>query len=260
MSRALSRLVIISATGILVPRLDAPLALAARHPFQSHRLSSDSATVSTTRESFPVAELTNFWNAVHESGVSVAVANRTSDKLLGVRDGVRRYFHDGPLSQDIDVAVRCESDEDLDYALPLSDAATASLALERARLLCAQVGSRYNFSVCCEGGLHTVEVRSGEETEIRSFTQIWTAVCGLGREALGASSCLELPPELIDGHTTTPRRLRARQTPGTRRGGGVAGSLTGGLETQRSGVAAATTNALASLMYGLVDSRSIQDR
>ena len=205
-----------------------------------------------TRKRITDERLSRFWSQLPGSGVSVVVANRASDKLLGVREGFRRYFHEGPLRQPIDVRVRSDSDTK-DLPLPLSEQATANLALERARDLERRLGHEQTFAVCSEGGLHTVEVAG----EIRCFAQTWVAICALGREALGVSSSLQLPPALVDGPVDEVVSLGV---PGTRRGGGIAGSLTGGLETRRSGVVAATTNALATLLYGLVDTRSPQRR
>ena len=39
-------------------------------------------------------DLKNFWQRL-QTGVEVAVAGHAPDKLLGVRDGFLRFFHDG---------------------------------------------------------------------------------------------------------------------------------------------------------------------
>ena len=51
-----------------------------------------------------IRDLKNFWQRL-QTGVEVAVAAGASpDKLLGVRDGFLRYFHDG-LDRPVSVAV-----------------------------------------------------------------------------------------------------------------------------------------------------------
>jgi hypothetical protein len=48
-------------------------------------------------------DLKDFWQRL-QSGVEVAVAGHSSDRLLGIRDGFLRYFHDG-LDRTVSVAV-----------------------------------------------------------------------------------------------------------------------------------------------------------
>ena len=194
-------------------------------------------------------KLTAFLSTVDESlprELRVAVDHRAIDKLQGVRDGFIRYFLEGPPQRPVEVLVESSSEADDPHRLPLSSSATASLALERARALSERLADGYQFFVVCEGGLESVEVLG----DIRCFTQTWTAICAGGREALGASSVIEVPTDLMHDQPPTRGGRSLGPLPGTRRGGGMASALTGGLENQRHAVAKATTNALATLLYG----------
>jgi len=63
---------------------------------------------------------------------------------------------------------------------------------------------------------------------------------------------VELPPRLVSGLTEEHVPFAV---PGTRRGGGMMASITGGVETRRRAIALATTNALATLFYGMLEGR-----
>ena len=182
----------------------------------------------------------------------MAVAAGTPEKLLGVRDGFLRYFHDG---LERPVAVRVTPQEispGADLAdLPLSDEETIVSARSRAEALQEAFGPAYPFYVGCEGGLHSMEV----DGAVRHFVRAWTVILGVAGEACGASGSLQIPPRLIDG---LDRGEISLAVPGTRRAGGMIGSLTGRLETQRTAMASATFHALSTLFYGILESRPIR--
>lgn len=133
--------------------------------------------------------------------------------------------------------------------LPLRDEDTVDLARSRAQALAEELGETYHFYVSSEGGLDGVE--AGDK--VFYFVRNWTAIVGPGGQALGASGAVQLPERLIDGLENEDLPLAV---PGTRRSGGMMSSLTGGVETRRRAVAAATFNALSSLFYGQLGQRS----
>lgn len=193
------------------------------------------------------SDLRDFWHRL-QTGVSVAVAAPTPEKLLGVRDGVLRYFREH-LGRPISAAVVPQPDAD-DHAagLPLSDEEAFELASRRAGALAERLGDAYHFYVASEGTLDPVEV----DGEARWFVRNWTLVRSPVGDAWGGSGAVELPPRLVSG-------LGGEQVPfsipGTRRGGGMMSSITGGVETRRQATALATTNALATLFYGMLEGR-----
>lgn len=182
----------------------------------------------------------------------MAVASQLPDKLLGVREGFRRYFHDG-LERPLPVAVTPHPVDEDGAPLPLSDDAILEMARDRARSLAAEVGDRFHFTVGSEAGLLGFEA-AGER---RSFVRCWTVIVGLDGETWGSSGSVQLPPRLVDGvgDEELPYAI-----PGTRRSGGMAASLTGGLEDRRSTTALATLNALSTLLYGVLQSRPVRRR
>lgn len=188
----------------------------------------------------------DFWRR-YQTGIDVAVASgpRLPDKLLGVRDGFVRYFHDG-LSRPVPVAVASKLEDDV-APLPLDDDETLHLARRRVLTLEEQVGEEGGFLVGTESGLavqSTADVR-------RVFVRTWTVVRVAGREAWGSSGALQIPSDLIEGLEQTDIQFAI---PGTRRGGGMVASLTGGVETRRKATALATFHALSSLLYGFLES------
>ena len=64
-------------------------------------------------------DLKNFWQRL-QTGVEVAVAGHTADKLLGVRDAFLRFFHNG-LDRTVSVAVVPQPVDDDPVGLPVSD-------------------------------------------------------------------------------------------------------------------------------------------
>ena len=194
-------------------------------------------------------DLRAFWRRF-QGGIEVAVASSAADKLLGVRDGFVRYFHEG-LGRSIPVAVVPQVTGEDPLGLPLSDEATIKVAREKASQLRETFGSAYHFYVGSEGGLHSLEI----ENQAHYFVRAWTVVIGLAGEAWGGSGSVEIPQRLIEG-------LDDQQIPfaipGTRRKGGMTSSLTGGLETRRVAVATATLHALASVLYGIIESHPLR--
>ena len=116
------------------------------------------------------------------------------DKLLGVREGFRRYFHEG-VEQPVPVFVQPKPMDEGASPLPLRDEEILDLARGRAHSLAEVWGERYGFYVGTETGLSTV--RSGDK--IRHFVRSWTVVLGLEDESWGSSGAVQLPERLIQG-------------------------------------------------------------
>lgn len=192
-------------------------------------------------------DLRDFWQEL-QTGLAVAVDRATPEKLLGVRDGIRRFFLER-LGRDLPVAVvPCEGDAD-PSGLSLTDEEVVGRARARARTIARELGNEYHLYAVSEGGLHSVETQG----ETLWFIRNWTVLRGPVGEAVGASGSVQLPPRLVEG-------LRDEQIPfalpGTRRRGGMISSLTGGLENRRRATAAATVHALSTLFYGSLEGRS----
>jgi non-canonical (house-cleaning) NTP pyrophosphatase len=196
-------------------------------------------------------DLRAFWRRF-QSGIEVAVASAAPDKLLGIRDGFIRYFHDG-LGRPIPVAVVPHQSGDEPMGLPLSDEETIELARGKAAALRTSLGQAYHFYAAAEGGLHSMEI----DGHVHYFVRAWTVIIGLTGEAWGASGSVEIPSRLIEG-------LEDQQIPfaipGTRRKGGMTSSLTGGLETRRNAVSVATFHAVSSVLYGVIESHPLRRR
>jgi non-canonical (house-cleaning) NTP pyrophosphatase len=190
--------------------------------------------------------LRDFWRRL-QTGVEVAVASATPERLLGVRDAFVRYFHEG-LHRPISVAVVPQAGEDPLHGLPPTDEETIALARGEASALRARLGDTYHFYVATEGGLKLIEV----EGRPIYLVQNWSVVLGSLGEALGGSGAVQLPGRFVPGAEDGPWPV---SVPGTRRQGGIISSLTAGLETRRRAVALSTFNALATLFYGVLQSR-----
>jgi non-canonical (house-cleaning) NTP pyrophosphatase len=197
------------------------------------------------------ADLRDFWRRL-QTGVAVAVATSTPEKLLGVRDGFLRYFREG-LDRSASVAVVAQEDPEPPRGLPVSDEEAMALARRRVRRMSERLGEAYHFYVASEGGLHGIEV----EGTLYYFVRAWTVVRAPMGEAWGGSGSVQLPVRLVAG-------LDGAQVPfavpGTRRAGGMISSLTGGLENRRRATALSTVNALSSLFYGILESRGGRPR
>lgn len=191
-------------------------------------------------------DLRDFWHRL-QTGVSVAVAGPSPEKLLGIRDGVLRYFRDH-LGREVSVAVVPQPREDEAAGLPVSDEQAFELAHRRALEVEERVGDQYHFCVASEGTLHPVEA----DGAMHWFVRNWTVVRSPVGEAWGGSGSVELPPRLVAGLAGEQVHFAV---PGTRRGGGMMASITGGVEDRRRATALATTNALATLFYGMLEGR-----
>ena len=201
-----------------------------------------------------VTDLRDFWQGF-QSGVEVAVHGAEADRLLGVRDGFLRFFHDG-LDRPVPVAVvpqPAPAGEEPHDGLAMSDEEAIERARCRAHKLLDRLRGHYHFYVCSEGGLHTVDLAGAP----RYFVRTWTAVVGGAGEAFGGSGSVELPQRLVAGLSGEQLSMAI---PGTRRSGGMISSLTGGLETRRSATGVATLHALSTLFYGVLESRPIRRR
>ncbi len=173
------------------------------------------------------------------------MASSHADKLLGVRDGFLRFF-EHRLGRPTSVVVVPQSPEADPSGLPLTEEETLALASGRARALEEQLRSHYHFFVATEGGLQSVEV----DGQPRYFIRNWSFIIGPYGDACGGSGSVQLPTRLIEG--LGDQEIPAA-VPATRRGGGMLRTLTGGLESRRSTVAASTMNALSTLFYGILE-------
>lgn len=178
------------------------------------------------------------------------MAGPTADKLLGVRDGFLRYFHDG-LDRAVSVAVVPQAVDESAMGLPVSDEEVIHLARERAMALEESLAGNYHFYVATEGGIHSLEV-DGRHCY---FVRNWTVVRGLLGEAWGSSGSIQIPERIVAGLDSDQVPLAI---PGTRRAGGMISSLTGGLETRRRAVAVSTLHAISTLCYGVIESRPVR--
>lgn len=196
-----------------------------------------------------MTDLKNFWQKL-QSGIEVAVAGNNSETLLGVRDGFLRFFHDG-LDKTVSVVVVPQAVEPPPIGLPVSDEEVIRLARRYLDELQARLGDNYQFYMASEGGIHPVEV----EGKTHYFVRNWTVVRSPLGEAVGSSGSVQLPDRLIAGLDSAQIPFAI---PGTRKGGGMIRSLTGGLETRRRTVATSTLNAISTLFYGVLESRPIR--
>ncbi|MDP9122656.1 MAG: inosine/xanthosine triphosphatase [Acidobacteriota bacterium] len=193
-----------------------------------------------------ISDLKNFWQRL-QTGVEVAVAGPAPDKLLGVRDGLQRFFYDG-LGRTVSVAVVPQTIEEPPLGLLISDEEVVRLARQRALDLERQLSDHYHFYVASEGGLHSLEV----DGRLCYFVRNWTVVRGLLGEAWGSSGSIQLPDRIVAGLDSEQLPFAV---PGTRRSGGMISSLTSGLESRRQAVAASTLHAVSTLFYGVLESR-----
>jgi uncharacterized protein DUF84 len=195
--------------------------------------------------------LRDFW-ARFQSGIEVAVDTGSPDRLLGVRDGFLRYFHDG-LDRPAPVAVVPQPGTESYLGLAGSDEEAIGRARARAERLQQRLGETYHFYAASEPGLDTLE----SDGRLHHFLRTWTVLRGVAGEAWGGSGSIELPERLVAGLDSEQMGFAI---PGTRRSGGLTSSLTGGLETRRSAVALSTFHALSSLFYGILESRPVRRR
>lgn len=171
------------------------------------------------------------------------MASRDSDQLLGVRDGFRRYLVRG-LGRNTSVSVRSGATRGNSSSIWTSAEETLAAASRLAATLREEVADGTAFCVATEEGLATLEVDGSE----RNFVHCWTVVSSPVGTASGGSGPVEIPERFtqsLDTHGPV-------KVPGTRRRGGMLGSLTGGLESRREACAQATFHALSSLFFGVV--------
>ena len=189
----------------------------------------------------------DFWQRL-QRGVEVAVAGSTPDRQLGVRDGFRRFFRER-FDRPISIAVVAQEGPEEATGLPISDEELMDLVEGRTDALERSYAGHYHFFVASEGGLHTVE-RDGHALH---FVRNWTQIASPIGRTWGASGSVQLPPQLVEGlDWSVDRRRVAYAVPGTRRGGGMISSLTGGIETRRRAVEIATVHALSTHFYGML--------
>ncbi len=176
------------------------------------------------------------------TGVEVAVAADRSEVMLAVRSAFLRYFHQG-LGRPVPVAVVPQEVEGLHEGLASSDVEMRERASRWAEELAERLGQAYHFYVGLEEGLESGTVDGRPHHWVRT----WAVVRGLGGEATGSSSAIEVPARVLeDGWSDSDGR---RTTAGLRRHEGLVAALTGGLESRRTAASEAVFNAVSSLFF-----------
>jgi hypothetical protein len=183
----------------------------------------------------------------YQRGIEVGVAGSSSDEMLGVRDAFRRYFDD--LDRPVPVAVVPQEVDGSLRGLAADSTDAIEAARSSARALAARLGATYEFYVGLRACLDPLVESDGDT---RLHVRSWAWVIGPPGEASGAGGSLEIPARLAQGLTASDV---AAALPMTRRAGGLVATLTGGLESRRSSVELATLNALATLFFGILESR-----
>lgn len=194
-------------------------------------------------------DLKDFWQRL-QKGVEVAVAGSAADKLLGIRDGFLRFFHDG-LDRRVSVVVIPQPMTEEPVGLLVTDEEMVRHARKRALELEERLGGVYHFYVANEGGIELLDVDGQQRYLVRN----WTVLRGPLGEAWGSSGAVQLPDRLVAGLDSEQIPFAV---PGTRRSGGITSSLTGGLETRRKSIALSTFHALSTLFYGVLESRTLR--
>jgi non-canonical (house-cleaning) NTP pyrophosphatase len=194
-------------------------------------------------------DLNTFWQRLR-SGVEVAVAGSTSDRLLGVRDGFLRFFHDG-LARAVSVAVVPQTVAEEPVGLPPSDEEVLRFARRRIDEMERRLGDQYHFYVSTEGGIHSIDL----DGKSCYFVRNWTVVRGPLGESWGSSGSIQLPERIVAGLDSEQIPFAV---PGTRKSGGMISSLTGGLESRRKAIALSTLHAVSTLFYGTLESRPLR--
>ncbi|MCB1008377.1 MAG: DUF84 family protein [Acidobacteria bacterium] len=198
------------------------------------------------------ANLRDFLGHFQRGGIEVCVSGTSADLLFGVRDAFRRFFHDG-LERPVPVAVVPQESSSRATGLASSDGDAMDLARKAALALEARLPGTYHFYVAGEPCVHVVE--SGGRPHW--FVRYWSAVAGVAGVAFGSSGSIQFPDDLVDGISSEglPATI-----PGTRRGGGIIASLTGGLEGRREAISNATLHALSTQFYGVLEGRPESSR
>ncbi len=161
-----------------------------------------------------------------------------------MRDGFRSFLE--PRLKATTVLVVPQQEPGREPDLPVSDEASVTLVESKASELYRRLGDHYLFYVAAEGGLDILEMGEGS----RTFVRYWAAVYSDLGSAVGASSAVEVPRDLVED---VGGEGMSYAFPGTRRSGGMLSALTGGTETPRQAVAKATKNALSTLFYGILE-------
>lgn len=175
-------------------------------------------------------------------GVEVAVASSRSEILLGVREGVVRYFHQ-VLGRQVPVAVVPQEVDEPPRGQAASDGEMIERCDIRAHDLEDRLADAYQFYLGIEEGLESV-TRDGQP---HHYVRTWAVLRGLGSTASGSSGSYEVPPRMLDeGLAEADGR---RTLAGLRRHKGMVAALSGGLDSRRSAVATAVFNAIASLFF-----------
>lgn len=194
-------------------------------------------------------DLKSFWQRL-QTGVEVAVAGHTADKLLGVRDGFLRFFQDG-LDRTVSVAVVPQPMDEEPVGLLVSDEEVVRYARKRVLELEERLAGMYHFYIASEGGIESLDVDGQQRYLIRN----WTVMRGPLGEAWGSSGAIQLPDRIVSGLDSAQIPFAI---PGTRRSGGITSSLTGGLESRRKTIALSTFHALSTLFYGVMERRPLR--
>lgn len=171
------------------------------------------------------------------------MASRDAEQLLGVRDGFRRYL-DG-LGRDPALAVRQAAAGPEPSSAWTRVETTLTVARREAERLRAATEDRAAFCVGTGEGLESLEIDGSSH----DFVLCWVVIATDIGTAAGGSGPIEIPERFtqtldVDGPV---------KVPGTRRRGGIIGSLTGGLGSRREAFSLASFHALCSLFYGLVE-------
>lgn len=193
-----------------------------------------------------ISDLKDFWHRL-QTGVEVAVAGNTPDKLLGVRDAFFRFFHE-TLERRVPVAVVPQPVAEPPLGLLISDVDVVRQARRYAGEIEGALAGQYHFYVAAEAGLQPLDV----DERHGFFLRHWVVVRGPLGEAWGSSGAVELPERLVAGLDSDQLPFAI---PGTRRRGGLTSSLTGGLETRREATASAALHALSTLFYSTLEER-----
>lgn len=195
------------------------------------------------------SDLKDFWRRL-QTGVEVAVAGHTADKLLGVRDAFLRFFHDG-LDRTVSVVVVPQVVEEAAVGLLVSDEEVVRLARKEVFELEEKLKGAYHFYIATEGGIESLEVDGRQGYFVRN----WTVVRSPLGEAWGSSGAIQLPDRLVGGLDSAQIPFAV---PGTRRSGGILSSLTGGRETRRKAISQSTLHAISTLFYGVLEGRPLR--
>lgn len=161
-----------------------------------------------------------------------------------MRDGFARLLSER-FGFRVALAIHLVPAPELPERIPMAEEELWTLTRDKISAAETDPDESHTFRVCVESGLVYREL-FGKFVYLVKTVAI---VRGLGGEALGSSSELQLPEILVTDFDSLHTQL---PLPGTRRAGGMVHSLTDGLETRRSTAAQATFNALVTLCWGML--------